>query len=104
MDSLKYLVELLGTFFFLSVILNTLYDKSLGPIGPISVAVALLASIYFGARFSGAHFNPAVSVAMYLKNNITLNILLGYIICQLIGAGLAVKFSNFAEAGLVSGR
>ena len=61
MDLVKVVVEILGTFFFLSVILQTLTDTS---IGPIAVAVTLLAAIYFGASSSGAHFNPAVSFAM----------------------------------------
>lgn len=90
-DLIKYIVEAIGTFFFVSVILNTLYDASLGP---IAVVVALLASIYFGIQVSGAHFNPAVSVSMYLKNKLSFNLLIGYILSQLIGAGLAVKFNN----------
>jgi aquaporin Z len=97
MDSIKYLIEVIGTFFFLSVILNSLSDKN---ITPISIVVALLAVIYFGGRVSGGHFNPAVSVAMFLKKNITINLLVGYIISQLIGAGLAVKFNDFVIAHL----
>jgi aquaporin Z len=91
-DNVKYVVEVLGTFFFLSVILNTLTDSSVGPIG---VAVALLAAIYFGASISDAHFNPAVSVAMYLKNKMPLNLLIGYVIAQLVGASLAVAFNGY---------
>lgn len=98
MDSLKYIVELVGTFFFLSVILNTLPNEKTGvasSVGAIGVAVALLSAIYFGAEVSGAHFNPAVSVAMYLKNVIGSNLLVGYIISQVLGAMLAVYFSNY---------
>jgi aquaporin Z len=98
MDTLKLIVEFIGTFFFLSIILNTLTlstaEKS---IGPISVAVGLLAAIYFGGKVSGGHFNPAVSVAMYLKQNITLNLLVGYIVAQLLGAGVAVKYSTLVH-------
>jgi aquaporin Z len=97
MDALKFIIEILGTFLFLSVILNSLSDNS---ITPISIVVALLAVIYFGGRVSGGHFNPAVSVAMFLKKNITVNLLVGYIISQLIGAGLAVKFNDLVLANL----
>ena len=92
MDLVKVVVEVLGTFFFLSVILQTLTDSSLGP---IAVAVTLLAAIYFGASSSGAHFNPAVSFAMFMKNKIGLNLLMTYVLSQLVGAALAVKFNNF---------
>ena len=92
MDLVKVVVEILGTFFFLSVILQTLTDTS---IGPIAVAVTLLAAIYFGASSSGAHFNPAVSFAMFMKNKMEMNLLVTYVLAQLVGAALAVKFNNF---------
>ena len=55
---LNYLVEFIGTFVFLSVILRT------GEALPIAVALA----ICFSGAVSGGHFNPAVN-AMLLKNN-----------------------------------
>jgi aquaporin Z len=91
-DLVKVIVEILGTFFFLSVILHTLTDSSIGAIG---VAAALLGAIYFGASTSGAHFNPAVSFAMFMKNKMEVNLLIAYVLAQLIGAALAVKFDNF---------
>jgi aquaporin Z len=91
-DLVKVIVEVLGTFFFLSVILRTLTDASVGAIG---VAVTLLAAIYFGASTSGAHFNPAVSFAMFMKNKMEVNLLIAYVLAQLIGGALAVKFDNF---------
>ena len=92
MDLVKVVVEILGTFFFLSVILQTLTDTS---IGPIAVAVTLLAAIYFGASSSGAHFNPAVSFAMFMKNKMEMNLLVTYVLAQLVGAALAVRFNSF---------
>ena len=91
-DLVKVIVEVLGTFFFLSVILRTLTDASIGAIG---VAVTLLAAIYFGASTSGAHFNPAVSFAMFMKNKMEVNLLIAYVLAQLIGGALAVKFDNY---------
>jgi aquaporin Z len=93
-DASKFLVELLGTFFFVSVILNTLTLTD-STTGPISVAVALLAAIYFGGKISGGHFNPAVSLSMYFKKVISLNIFMGYVIFQIIGAILAVILNNY---------
>jgi aquaporin Z len=91
METLKVIVEMLGTFFFLSVILQTLTNRE---IGPTAVAVTLLAVIYFGASTSGAHFNPAVSFAMFMKNKMDMQLLVTYVLAQLIGATLAVKFNN----------
>lgn len=87
----QYIVECLGTFFFISIILNSLKITSIGAVG---IAVGLLAAIYFGGHISGGHFNPAVSIAMFLKNKLTFNLLIGYIVSQILGAGLAVKFNE----------
>ena len=93
-DASKFIVEFVGTFFFLSVILNTL--SLTDPIsGPISVAVALLAAIYFGGKISGGHFNPAVSLSMYVKKQISASLLIGYVLFQILGALLAVGFNMY---------
>ena len=92
MENIKYIVELLGTFFFLSVILNSSNENLIKPFG---IAATLLACIFFAGKISGAHLNPAVTLAVYLKDNTELNVVIGYIIAQLIGAGLAVKFNDF---------
>jgi aquaporin Z len=90
-DTNKYIIEAVGTFFFLSVIMHSLNDNGVGPQG---VAIALLASIYFGASVSGAHFNPAVSFAMFLENKLTLGLMSAYILSQLVGAAAAWKFNS----------
>jgi aquaporin Z len=89
-DLNKYIVEAVGTFFFLSVILHSLADST---IGPHSVAIALLAAIYFGNSISGAHFNPAVSFVMLLENKLTFGLFLAYLFSQLVGATAAWKFN-----------
>ncbi len=90
-DVNKYIVEAVGTFFFLSVILHSLNDNSIGPQG---IAIALLASIYFGGSISGGHFNPAVSFAMFLDNKLTVGLLAAYIASQYVGAAAAWKFNE----------
>jgi len=90
-DINKYIVEAVGTFFFISIILHSLNDNGVGPQG---VAIALLASIYFGASVSGAHFNPAVSFVMFLENKLTVGLLLAYVTSQYFGAAAAWKFNE----------
>ena len=80
----KYIVEFIGTFFFFSVILAQ--GK------PIPIAVALLASIYFGGDISGGHFNPAVSVMMLFHDeNFGQDKAVPYIISQVLGGIAAYK-------------
>ena len=89
MDLIKYLVEFVGTFIFLSVILSK------GE--PIPIAVALLAVIYFGGAISGGNFNPAVSVMMYLKNSLSATDLPFYIIAQVLGGVSALHFFDLTK-------
>ena len=74
MKAQAVIAEILGTFFFLSVILSVVADGATNPfaaaLGPIAIAVGLLAAIYFGGKISGGHFNPAVSIMMLVKGNI----------------------------------
>jgi aquaporin Z len=79
---LAYLVEFLGTFVFLSVILAT------GQ--PILIALALLLAILVGGSVSGGHFNPAVSAMFYANGGLSLGDLGGYVAAQVLGGLAAV--------------
>jgi len=88
--------ELLGTFFLVLVAAGggLLYAK-----GQISLEAAVVAPglmvmaiILFMGAVSGAHLNPAVSVAFALRGDFPWKRLPGYIIIQLIGATLACLF------------
>ena len=81
---LPYLLftELFGSFLFYSVILSVS--------SPIPIAVSLLAAIYFGGVISGGAFNPAVTLMMYMKDDISGYHATAYIITQLIAAILAL--------------
>ncbi|MET0939218.1 MAG: aquaporin [Gaiellaceae bacterium] len=93
-DSLqKYLAELLGTF-TLVFIGTTAILAATGEAGGRNVAIgfafglALLAGLYAFADVSGGHFNPGVSLAMFLDKRLELPHMIGYWIFQLAGAVL----------------
>lgn len=92
MDFKALLAEFLGTFFFLSIILNSVF---LGDFAPIAIAIGLLAAIYFGGKVSGGHYNPAVSIMMYVKGKLTGDLTVLYIAAQIVGALLALLLNNF---------
>lgn len=76
----KYLVEFIGTFFFLSVILFTGH--------PLAIGAALALAIYVGGKISGGNFNPAVTIMMAVANKMPRANAIPYIISQIVG-GLA---------------
>ena len=76
----KYVVEFLGTLFFLYVILATGQAFAIG--------LALTVAIMVGGKVSGGNFNPAVSVMMAAAGKLSMKDLLPYIVAQVAG-GLA---------------
>jgi len=92
MDFKAVIAEFVGTFFFLSIILNAVADAAYGP---IAIAVGLLAAIYFGGKVSGGHYNPAVSIMMYVKGKLAGDLTALYIAAQILGALTALLTYNF---------
>jgi len=56
---------------------------------PFGFGLALMAALYAFAEVSGGHFNPAVSLGLFLDRRLTFEDLLGYWIFQFAGAILA---------------
>lgn len=83
-------VEFVGTFIFISVILRYATKDW----GAFAIGAALAVVILFGGYASGGHFNPAVSLAMYVANNIPLTKLVGYIVVQLLGGYCAFMLNT----------
>ena len=79
----KYLVEFVGTMFFLYVILAT------GKAVPIGLALAL--AIMVGGKISGGNFNPAVSVMMAAAGKLPMNDVMPYVLAQVAGGLVALE-------------
>jgi aquaporin Z len=91
---LKYLVEFIGTFIFLGVILNVVNQKVKW--AAFAVGLALTVAVLWGGGISGGHFNPAVSVMFFLNKQLSGVDLLGYIVAQVLGGATALFFINSA--------
>ena len=90
----KYLSEFFGTYIMVfcgtgAIVINDLFG-SVGHIGiGLTFGFIVTAMIYSFAQVSGAHINPAVSIAFYFSKQLTIKPLFLYIIFQSIGAVLA---------------
>jgi len=85
----KYLAELVGTYFVVVTIGCNVLSGSVG--AALSIGSMLMVMTFSLGPVSGAHFNPAVTLAVLLsgRNLMTLRQTLGYVLAQLLGGCLA---------------
>lgn len=86
----KYFVEFIGTFFLVFTIGNVVVDPGAGLFAPLAIGAVLTAMIYAGGHVSGAHYNPAVTLAVWFAGKMNSSDVFPYMITQVIAAGAAV--------------
>jgi aquaporin Z len=85
----KYVVELVGTFFLVFTIGNVVLGGVEGVIGPLAIGSALMVMVFAGGHISGAHYNPAVTLGVFLRGKCDAKDVVPYMIAQLCGAAAA---------------
>jgi len=97
----KYFAEAIGTFAIVfcgtgAIIINQQTNGSVTHPGiAITFGLIVMAMIYAFGSISGAHFNPAVSIAFAVSGKFAARQLIPYIISQLSGAVLASLLLKF---------
>ena len=87
----KYLTELVGTFFLMLTVGSTvLPPNDAGAFAPLAIGAVLMAMIFAGGHVSGGHYNPGVTLAVFLRGKCPGSDVPGYVIGQCVGAALAV--------------
>ncbi len=103
-----YAAEFIGTMILIlfgnGVVSNVLLNKTLGAgSGWLVICAGWGIAVFLGAsctqEFSGAHLNPAVTLAMVLNDEIGLEDSLGYVVAQMLGAalGAALVYGFYRE-------
>ena len=82
----KLTTEFIGTFFLSLTICTAAVYGSAGDYAPFGIAATLMVMIYAGGHISGAHYNPAVTVSIYLRGACEKDEVLPYIASQVIAA------------------
>ena len=95
----KILVEGLGTFFLVLTIGQVVLTPGAGGFGPLAVGGVLTAMVYTGHRISGAHYNPAITIAVFVLGKATVHELIGYVICQVVAASIAALIVLWMKQG-----
>ena len=97
----KYAAEFIGTFFLVFTVGSTGIAAGPGVIAPLAIGSVLMVMIYAGGHLSGAHYNPAVTVGVFLRGRCTAADVVPYWVAQLagaVGAAATVMFFKTQEA------
>ena len=95
----KYIVELIGTFFLVFTIGCTVIGTGAGALAPLAIGSALMVMIFAGGHISGGHYNPAVTLGVWLRGKCDTKDVIPYWVGQIIGAILAALAVKFLKSG-----
>ena len=93
----RYVQEFVGTFFLVFTIGCTVISTRPGVIPALAIGSVLMVMIYAGGHISGAHYNPAVTVGVFLRGRCPASDVVPYFVAQLVGAVAAAQAAIFLK-------
>ena len=96
----KYLTEFIGTFFLVLTIGCVVILGGTGSIPPLAIGSVLMVMVYAGGHVSGAHYNPAVTLAIWIRGRCPTQDLIPYWLSQIIGAACAAAAVGFWKGSI----
>src|SRR5579864_7755513 len=91
----KYLTEFIGTFFLVLTIGCTVIPGAAGVIPPLAIGAALMVMVFAGGHVSGAHYNPAVTLGVWIRGRCTTPDVIAYWLAQVVAAVIASQVARF---------
>lgn len=95
---MKLVYEFIGTFFLMltvgMTVVNTTHPEFWAP---VAIGSVLAVMVFAGGHVSGGHYNPAVSLAVFLRRKISFENMLAYWVVQLAGAVLAAWLTIYLK-------
>jgi aquaporin Z len=95
----KYVMEFIGTFFLVLAIGSTVVEPGAGHLAPLAIGATFMVMIYAGGYISGAHYNPAVTFAVWLRGKCPSAEVPGYIASQLLASVAASLVVIYLKGG-----
>lgn len=89
----KLLVEGIGAF-FVTLTLNICLLNEAGPLSYLAAGLVWTGMVYAGGHISGAHLNPVVTIAVFIRGKCNAADVPSYIFAQLFGASVAGLLSG----------
>ncbi len=98
----KYVVEFIGTFFLVFTIGSVVIEPGAGNLAPLAIGGALMGMVFAGGHISGAHYNPAITLAVFLRGKCDAKDVAPYIGAQIAAAAAAAGVVLFLKGPQVS--
>src|SRR5713101_6950652 len=95
-------MELVGTFFLVFTIGCTVIGNGAGAFAPLAIGSALMVMIFAGGHISGGHYNPAVTLGVWIRGRCDTKDVVPYMVSQIIGAVLAAVVVKYMKAGVTA--
>ena len=93
----KYLTEFIGTFFLVFTVGCTAIAGGAGVIPPLAIGSALMVMIYAGGHISGGHYNPAVTLGVWIRGRCPASDVGPYMVAQIVGAFVAAAVVKYLK-------
>ncbi len=91
----KYLTEFIGTFFLVLTVGCTVIPGNAGVIAPLAIGASLMVMVFAGGHVSGGHYNPAVTLAVWIRGRCDTKDVVPYWVAQIAGALVAALAAGF---------
>jgi aquaporin Z len=99
MNTKKLLAEFIGTFFLILFFVMIMVSGKAAGFEGLAIGAILIAMVYTNNAISGAHFNPAVTIAAFVRGLMTVNEMVAYLATQIVAA----VFASFTAKSILQG-
>lgn len=100
MNTKSLIVEFIGTFFLVLVVGLTVVSPGAGALAPLAIGSTLMIMVYAGGHISGGHYNPAVTLGVWMRGKCATKDVVPYMLTQILAGIVAAVTVNFFKAGV----
>jgi aquaporin Z len=90
----KLVAEAIGTFLLVLTVCLATARTGAGPLAPLAIGSVLMALVFAGGHISGAHYNPAVTIAVLASRKMPRGEAASYIVAQLVAGAAAAGLAR----------
>lgn len=93
----RYIVEFIGTFFLVFTVGMVSIEPGAGGFAGLAIGTVLAVMIYAGGHISGGHYNPAVTLAVWLRGKASASGAAAYWVAQVLAGAAAAAVVLFLK-------